>query len=110
MVTHPHVDGTIWVFPLSGSNGRFPPDGKCVVWRSRDRGESWEPLTHGLPVEGFYSGVMRDAMCADDGDPAGVYFGSRDGSVFASADEGDSWRVVAEHLPDVLCVRAAQLD
>jgi hypothetical protein len=27
--------------------------------------------------------------------------------VYASADEGDSWQLIASHLPDVLCVRAA---
>ena len=52
---------------------------------------------------------MRDAMCVDDGDPVGVYIGSRDGSVYASPDEGETWVPVAEHLPDVLCVRAATL-
>jgi hypothetical protein len=50
---------------------------------------------------------MRDAMCVDDADPVGVYLGSRDGSVYASPDEGASWMPIAEHLPDVLCVRAA---
>jgi hypothetical protein len=46
-------------------------------------------------------------MCADDADPAGIYFGTRNGEVYASADEGDHWSLIAEHLPDVLCVRAA---
>jgi hypothetical protein len=50
---------------------------------------------------------MRDAMCADNAEPAGVYFGSRTGEVYASRDEGDSWQRVVEHLPDVLSVRAA---
>jgi len=27
--------------------------------------------------------------------------------VYASADEGETFAVVASHLPDVLCVRAA---
>jgi hypothetical protein len=53
---------------------------------------------------------MRDAMSTDQADPAGIYFGSRDGSLFASADEGESWRQIAAHLPDVLCVRAAVID
>jgi hypothetical protein len=48
-------------------------------------------------------------MCADDADPAGIYFGTRDGAVFASPDEGEHWVPVADHLPDVLCVRAAQV-
>lgn len=51
--------------------------------------------------------MLRDALCTDDADPAGVYLGTRDGIVYASADEGDTWAVVARHLPDVLCVRAA---
>lgn len=107
VVTHPRVDGTLWVFPLESSYQRFPPDRSCRVWRSTDRGATWEEQGKGLPDRGFFAGVMRDAMCVDDGDPVGVYIGSRDGCVYASPDEGASWAPVAEHLPDVLCVRAA---
>ena len=39
----------------------------------------------------YYDSVLRDAMCADDADPAGVYFGTRNGEVYASADEGEHW-------------------
>jgi hypothetical protein len=45
-------------------------------------------------------------MCADDADPAGIYFGTRNGEVYASADEGESWRQIVAHLPDVMCIRA----
>jgi photosystem II stability/assembly factor-like uncharacterized protein len=105
---HPHDPDTVYVFPLVGAEERFPPRGEARVWRSRDAGATWQALGEGLP-EGFYAGVMRDAMCADDADPAGVYFGSRDGTVYASSDEGDTWAAVAEHLPDVLSVRAATI-
>ena len=107
VVAHPHTPGTVYVFPLESSDGRFPPEGACRVWRSVDSGAYWEPLSNGLPTTGFYAGVMRDAMCSDDAEPAGIYFGSREGSVFASRDEGDTWQTVADHLPDVLSVRAA---
>jgi photosystem II stability/assembly factor-like uncharacterized protein len=110
VVTHPRVDGTLWLFPLESSYRRFPPTRACRVWRSTDRGESWTEQGKGLPDDGFFAGVMRDAMCVDDGDPAGVYIGSRDGSVYASPDEGESWVAVAEHLPDVLCLRAAVVE
>jgi hypothetical protein len=53
--------------------------------------------------------VLRDAFCADEGEPTGIYLGTRDGCVYASADEGDTFTTVAEHLPDVLTVRAAHL-
>jgi hypothetical protein len=105
IVVHPHDPDTVYVFPLVGAEERFPPHGAARVWRSRDAGATWQDCGDGLP-DGFYAGVMRDAMCVDNGDPAGVYFGSRDGTVYASRDEGDSWTVVAEHLPDVLSVRA----
>ena len=106
VVAHPSTPGTLWVFPLGGADGRYPVGGDCGVYRSRDAGASWERFDKGLP-DAFYSAVMRDALCASDDDPAGVYFGSRDGTVYGSADEGETWLTVAEHLPDVLCVRAA---
>ena len=38
---------------------------------------------------------------------SGVYFGTQSGSVFASADGGDSWVEAATHLPPILSVEAA---
>ena len=49
-------------------------------------------------------------MATDRLDPAGVYFGTSTGSVFASADEGESWSEVAEHLPTVLSVETHVVD
>ena len=107
MVSHPHRPGVIYNFPIQGGDKRYPPDYRARVYRSEDAGTTWVALEKGLPAEPFHSAVMRDAMCADNADPAGVYFGSRSGEVYASADEGESWRQVASHLPDVLSVRAA---
>ncbi|MGC4808822.1 WD40/YVTN/BNR-like repeat-containing protein [Micromonospora sp. DT233] len=109
MVAHPTRPGTIWSFPLTADSRRFPADERCRVYRSADAGETWEALSAGLPDGPYYPAVLRDAMCADDADPAGVYFGTRCGEVYASRDEGDSWSLVAAHLPDVLCVRAAEV-
>ena len=105
IVVHPHEPDTIFVFPIGGGDSRFPPEGRPRVWRSRDAGETWEPLGEGLP-EAFYAAVMRDAMCADTHDPAGLYFGARNGSVWGSADSGETWHEVAANLPDVMVVRA----
>ena len=43
-------------------------------------------------------------MSGDRQDPAGVYFGTNSGSVFASRDEGETWDEVARHLPTILAV------
>lgn len=108
VVVHPHEPDTVYVFPLDGGEGRFPPGGRARVWRSRDAGESWQELAAGLP-DRFWVAVMRDAMCADDHDRAGLYFGGRNGSVWGSVDGGDSWAEVVGGLPDVMVVRAAAI-
>ncbi|MGA5166755.1 MULTISPECIES: WD40/YVTN/BNR-like repeat-containing protein [Streptomyces] len=106
-VAHPHRADVAYVFPITADSDRVPAQRRCRVYRTSDAGGGWEALTAGLPEGDHYGTVLRDAMCTDDADPAGVYFGNRNGELYASADDGDSWRLLASHLPDVLCVRAA---
>ncbi|GAA1434542.1 exo-alpha-sialidase [Microlunatus lacustris] len=105
IVVHPHQPETVYVFPLVADGARIPPEGRARVWRSTDAGESWTPNGQGLPDD-FWAAVMRDAMTTDRAEQAGLYLGARDGSVFASVDDGESWDQIAAHLPDVLSVRA----
>ena len=107
MVSHPTRGDVAYNFPITADGERVPPEHACRVYRTEDAGQTWTALTDGLPQDDYYDIVLRDAMCADDSDPAGLYFGTRGGQVFASADEGEHWSVLAEHLPGVLCVRAA---
>ncbi len=106
---HPRDGATIWTLPLNGDGiGRYPPDAAAAVWKSTDGGESWAAKRAGLPQDGCYFTVLRQAMSGDAGDPAGIYFGTNSGSVFASADEGETWDEVARHLPTILCVEALE--
>jgi hypothetical protein len=60
-----------------------------------------------MPQRDAYLTVLRDGFASDGLDPAGLYFGTRTGELFASTDEGADWRLVAEWLPPVTCVKAA---
>jgi photosystem II stability/assembly factor-like uncharacterized protein len=102
---HPRDPATLYLVPLNGDTaGRYVPEGKAAVWRTRDGGATWQALREGLPQENAFLGVLRQAMATDPLAPAGVYFGTSSGALFASADEGESWRCIAQHLPAILSV------
>jgi photosystem II stability/assembly factor-like uncharacterized protein len=108
--THPHDRDTFFVVPLDPGHGRTMPDGHAAVWRTRDAGESWQPLDRGLPQSDAYVGVLREAMAIDTHDSPGLYFGTSTGQLFASTDEGESWSEIASYLPPISSVEVAQLD
>jgi hypothetical protein len=109
VVAHPSRPDTAYLLPLEGAEYRCTPGGRCTVWRTRDGGASWEPLTRGLPQRDAHLTVLRDGFTTDGDEPGGLYFGTRGGEVYGSADDGDSWRALAAHLPPVLSVRAATI-
>jgi photosystem II stability/assembly factor-like uncharacterized protein len=78
------------------------------VWRTDDAGGTWAETGTGLP-DGYYASVLRDAAHVIDNDgEAAIAFGTRNGSVFASLDDGRTFTEVASRLPDVLSVRISR--
>jgi photosystem II stability/assembly factor-like uncharacterized protein len=107
MQMHPHDPDTVYIVPIQSDEFRVVPEGKLRVYRTTDAGESWQPLTGGLPQHQAFENVLRDGLTADSHDPAGIYFGTRGGKLFGSADEGESWQELADALPPICCVKAA---
>lgn len=108
VVLHPRDADTLWVFPMDGTENwpRTSPGGRPAVYRSGDGGGSWQRQDGGLPREQAWWTVKRQAFCADGGDPLGLYFGTTSGELWASLDAGESWRRLAEHLPEIYAVEA----
>ncbi len=107
MVIHPQDPDCAWIVPLESDGFRCTPEGKLRVFRTRDAGQKWEPMDEGLPQSDAYETVLRDAMDVDSLNPAGVYFGTRSGKLFGSADEGKSWTSLADGLPPIVAVKTA---
>ncbi|MEP9376736.1 exo-alpha-sialidase [Aquabacter sp. CN5-332] len=102
---HPRDPDRLYFIPLNGDiHGRFMPDAKAAVWTTKDGGATWEAKREGLPQEGAFLNVLRQALATDCMEPAGVYFGTGSGSLYASADEGESWTEIARHLPTISSV------
>jgi photosystem II stability/assembly factor-like uncharacterized protein len=110
LVLHPRDPDTVWVFPMDGTEvwPRTSPGGCPAAYRAQDGGAHWQRQDEGMPREQAWWTVKRQAFCADAGDPLGLYFGTTSGELWASTDEGATWRRIAEHLPEIFSVFAAQ--
>jgi hypothetical protein len=109
ILVHPHEPETVYVVPLESDEVRLTPEGRSRVYRTRDGGGTWTGLEEGLPSGEAWLTVLRDALATDGLDPPGLYFGTRSGELFGSADGGDHWGLLRGHLPPVLSVRALRL-
>jgi photosystem II stability/assembly factor-like uncharacterized protein len=96
--------GELFCVPLHSDEQRMFNGKQMTVYRSKDAGQSWQPLTRGLPASSF-SSVLRDAMTVDKEPTPGVYVGTTSGDVFASADAGETWQQLPGTLPRITSVR-----
>lgn len=110
MEIDPHEANTVYIIPIESDEFRCTPEGKLRVYRTRNGGESWEPLTEGLPQQDALETILRDNMDADANNPTGLYFGTRSGKLFGSANGGDSWSTIREGLPPITCVKTATIN
>jgi photosystem II stability/assembly factor-like uncharacterized protein len=70
----------------------------AALYRSDDGGEQWAQLERGLRPR---FKVMVRALALDE---SGGVYAAAGSELFASQDEGESWRLVADHLPTVRAV------
>jgi photosystem II stability/assembly factor-like uncharacterized protein len=106
----PNQGDTLFVIPEEGSEARMTPGGAFGIYRSRDRGASWELLTGGLPQRNAYINVMRMATTTDANEPAGVYVGTQGGQIMGSRDTGDHWALLFNWLPPIYSVEAVTME
>jgi hypothetical protein len=108
IVLHPRDPDTAWVFPMDGTTvwPRTSPEGKPAVYVTHSAGKRWIRQDNGLPARAWFT-VKRQAMAVDSSKPAGLYFGTTSGEIWASRDEGGKWLCLAQHLPHIYSVEVA---
>jgi len=95
--------GSLFVIPLESDENRLPVDGTFRVYRSDDRGNSWQVAGTGYPEAATFTAVLRGAMDTDG--RRGVYLGTTAGKVIVTADAGETWITLPWTLPRILSVR-----
>jgi len=97
----------VYVAPLRGGDCRPPPGDQFSVWKSHDRGGTWDRIADGLPRISYYN-VLRDGMKTDNMDRSFIYFGTTTGQIYASECGEELWFKVADGLPPILSVEACE--
>jgi photosystem II stability/assembly factor-like uncharacterized protein len=98
----PNDPDKAFVIPDEGYEYHYSPGGRLGVYRTQDRGQSWDLMADGLP-EPAWATVLREASASDEDS---LYFGTQSGSVFALTD-CDRWVEAVRHLPPILSVEVA---
>lgn len=104
VAAHPHDPETAWFVPAVKDERRIPVDGRLVVARTRDGGQSFDILSDGLPQHHAYDLVWRHGLAVDDSGEM-VAFGSTSGGLWISEDAGESWSISEARLPPIAVVR-----
>lgn len=107
VAVHPQDPQTAWFVPGVKDECRVPVNGKLVVTRTRDGGQSFETLSKGLPQSHCYDIVFRHALDID-GTGDRLAMGSSTGGLWITENGGDGWECVSAHLPQIYCVRFQQ--
>jgi hypothetical protein len=104
VAVHPRDPDTAWFVPGVKDECRVPVDARLVVARTRNGAQSFEVLTEGLPQSQAYDLVYRHALNVDDTGNI-LAMGSTTGHLWVTENGGDSWALVAGHLPPINCLR-----
>jgi photosystem II stability/assembly factor-like uncharacterized protein len=65
------------------------------LFRTRDYGKTWTPITEGIPEPAFLNAIREDPM------RRGLLFAATELGVYVSFDDGDHWQSLQFNLPAV---------
>ena len=89
-----------WFVPAQADTHRFAVNGKMVVTRTDDGGQSFQAFGAGLPARHAYHLVYRHGLGVS-ADGRSLAMASTTGGLWVSGDAGEHWQEVSNDLPPV---------
>ncbi len=100
VVAHPNDAKTAWFVPAVKDECRVPSNGKVIVNRTQNSGQSFQTLKDGLPQNHAYDLTYRHAMTMDE-QAQTLAFGTTSGGLWWSDNNGDDWQSIDARLPPI---------
>ena len=104
VAAHPTDPQTAWFVPAIKDETRVPVDGRLVVTKTTDGGQTFTQHGEGLPGKHAYDLVFRHALDVDSTGER-LAMGSSTGNLWLSENGGETWQTVSHHLPPIYAVR-----
>ncbi len=90
-----------FVIPAHSDEQRIPVDLKVTVCKTTDGGKTWNSIHKGLPDAKAFDLVLRHSFAKIDSTLA---FGTNNGNLYLSEDDGTVWSALSQNLATVNCV------
>lgn len=87
-----------WVIPAQSDEVRLPHNLKLTVCKTSDKGKNWVDKNNGLPLANSFDLVLRHAFTHQG---AMLAFGTNNGNLYISDDDGETWKCVTHNLATI---------
>jgi photosystem II stability/assembly factor-like uncharacterized protein len=104
VAAHPTDPQRAWFVPAHSDAQRIAVDGRMLVTQTRDGGATFSIHGEGLPQQDAYHLVYRHSLAVSQ-DGRTLAMGSTTGGLWASEDEGETWRCISRDLPPIAVLR-----
>jgi hypothetical protein len=102
-IDHQNPD-VAWVIPAESDEARVPVNLKLSVCQTHDGGQTWQTTSTGLPTEHAFDLVLRHGFVRQ---PGLMVFGTTNGNLYYSVDDGEHWQTLSNNLAAVGVVAIA---
>ena len=87
-----------WIVPATSDEMRIAPDLKLRVYKTSDRGRTWQDQSKGLPDSFTFDIVLRQSFIRNE---ELMILGTNNGNLYISEDNGENWNTLAQNLPKI---------